>query len=206
MVESLFWRRLLARSGVGRLLPAVRRALLGGEAHLHRFSDRLLAAPLAELLDPALLAVASTPGAIDLAQGSPRSDLVPAVRGLPTQRPASAWGDAELRRELADRLRTEHGIGFDPADEVLITHGGTGAFAAVLDAFVNPGDRAVLFDPTSPIFRIGLKHRRAAIAWVTTRSEEGTPRFDMAAFAKAVRRQCLAGPKPDGASSRPGPG
>ncbi len=187
MVESLFWRRVLARSGVGRLLPAVRRALLGGEAHLHRFSDRLLAAPLAELIDPALLPAPGTPDAIDLALGAPRCDLVPTIRGLPARRPASAWGDPELRGELADRLRADHGLACDPADEVLITHGGTGAFAAVLDAFVNPGDRVVLFDPTAPIFPLGLKHRRASVTWVPTRTEAGIVRFDMTAFGKAMR-------------------
>jgi aspartate/methionine/tyrosine aminotransferase len=187
MVESLFWRRVLARSGVGHLLPAVRRALRGGEAHLHRFSDRLLAAPLAELIDPALLPAPGTPDAIDLALGAPRCDLAPTVRGLPGQRPPSAWGDPELRGELADRLRADHGLACDPADEVLVTHGGAGAFAAVLDAFVNPGDRVVLFDPTAPIFPLGLKHRRASVAWVPTRCEDGVVRFDMTAFGKAMR-------------------
>ncbi|HVK09827.1 MAG TPA: pyridoxal phosphate-dependent aminotransferase [Gemmataceae bacterium] len=187
MVESLFWRKVLARSGIGGLLPSVRRALLGGEAHLSRFSDRLLAAPLADLVDAALLPAAGTPDAIDLAMGTPRCGLGPAIRGLPVHRPPSAWGDPELRGELADRLRTDQGLSCDPADEVLITHGGTGAFATVLDAFVNPGDRAVLFDPTAPIFPIGLKHRRASVAWVPTRSEDGILRFDMTAFGKAIR-------------------
>src|SRR5262249_4253941 len=141
---------------------------------------------ITDLLDPALLP-ATTPDAIDFALGTPRCDVLPAVRGLPTHRPAAAWGDLELRGELADRVRREHGVTRDPADAVLITHGATGAFAAVLDAFVNPGDRVVLFDPSSPIFPLGLKHRRAAFVWVPTRTEDGILRFEPSAFAKAIR-------------------
>ena len=70
---------------------------------------------------------------------------------------------------------------------MLITHGATGAFAAAIDAFVNPGDPVVLFDPTAPIFPIGLAHRRARVRWVPTWGDAGRCRFPMDAFAKAMR-------------------
>jgi aspartate/methionine/tyrosine aminotransferase len=103
-----------------------------------------------------------------------------ALRGVNDSRGLSAWGLPELRREIADRQRV-------PIDEVLITHGATGAFAAAIDTFVNPGARVVLFDPTSPIFILGLKHRRARIRWVRTWLEDGKTRFDIELFARAMR-------------------
>ena len=101
--------------------------------------------------------------------------------------PTSAWGKMELREMLAAQFRLDHGAEHDPADEVLITHGASGAFAAAIDAFVNPGDRVVLFDPTSPIFAIGLKHRRATIRRVPTWSNDGHVGFAMDALTRAMR-------------------
>ena len=188
MTDSFFWRKLLARTGLARYAPSARRALGGAEEHLHRYSDRTLAVPLAELTDNALLPDITTPDSINLAVGCPPCELpFGGGRGLTDRRPQSAWGDPELRAELAARFRHDHGAEHDPADEVLVTHGATGAFAAVLDAFVNPGDRVVLFDPTSPIFPIGLKHRRAKVTWVRTWSDEGRLRFAMDALARSLR-------------------
>ena len=47
----------------------------------------------------------------------------------------------------------------NPETDVLVTHGATGALAAAFDAFVNLGDRVVLFDPCSPLFALGAKSR-----------------------------------------------
>jgi aminotransferase len=188
VIESFFWRKVLVGTGLARFLPAVRRALDGGEDYLHRYSDRTLAAPLTELGDSALLPDVRTPDSINLALGAPVCELPLGIgRGLHDRRLPPAWGDAELRAELAAQFQLDHGAEHDPADEVLVTHGASGALAAALDAFVNPGDRVVLFDPTSPIFPIGLKHRRAAMRWVRTWSDGGRVRFAMDAFARAMR-------------------
>jgi aspartate/methionine/tyrosine aminotransferase len=188
VIDSFFWRKLLAATGLARYVPAARRLLDGGEDYLRRYSDRTLAAPLADLQDNALLPHVATPDSINLALGAPPCELSFGIgRGLQDRRAPHAWGDPELRAELAARFQLDHGAEHDPADEVLITHGATGAFAAVIDAFVNPGDRVVLFDPTSPVFAIGLKHRRAAVRRVPTWSDGGRVRFAMDAFAKAMR-------------------
>src|SRR5262245_20035864 len=187
-LTPFFWRKLLARTGLARYVPAARRELDGAEDHLRFYSDRILAVPLADLLDPALMPDVSTPDSINLALGVPRCDLPTGVpRNVNGRRQADAWGDMELREELAARFHLDHGAEHDPADEVLITHGAAGAFAAAIDALINPGDRVVLFDPTSPIFRVGLKHRRASIRCVPTWSDAGQCRFAMDAFAKAMR-------------------
>ncbi|HEX3146665.1 MAG TPA: pyridoxal phosphate-dependent aminotransferase [Gemmataceae bacterium] len=188
MVRSFFWRKLLARSGFARFIPSVCRSLGGGEDFLRYYSDCALAVPIDELRDPALLPDIGTPNSINLALGSPRIDLLFGLgRAVNDRRPDSAWGDIELRSEIGIKLHLDHGVEYDSTDEVLIAHGASGAYAAVLDAFVNVGDPVVLFDPTSPIFPIGLKHRRARLRWVPTWSDEGRVRFAMDVFAKTMR-------------------
>ena len=93
MIDSYVLRKLLARSGLARFVPSVRRALAGGEDYLRFYSDRTLAVPLDHLADPALLPTVHTPDAINLALGSPPCEVPPpAVRGLADRRPASVFG------------------------------------------------------------------------------------------------------------------
>ncbi|HKA06996.1 MAG TPA: pyridoxal phosphate-dependent aminotransferase [Gemmataceae bacterium] len=188
VIDSFFWRKLLVRTGLARLIPSVRHAMAGGEDYLRFYSDRTLAIPLTQLTDDTLMPGVTTPDSINLALGAPRCEMpIGLGRGMHDQRPGCEWGDMELRSELAAQFQLDHGPEHDPANEVFITHGASGAFAAAIDAFVNPGDRVVLFAPTSPIFRIGLLHRRASIRWVPTWSDGGRVRFAMDAFAKAMR-------------------
>ncbi len=190
--SSFFWKKLSVRSGFARWLPAVKRQLGGGEEFLHYLSDRSLALPLTELLDPAWFPDVQVPDAINLALGSPRCELpLGSLRGINDRRSPSPWGLTELRDEIAHRFSAENDRSYDPSEEVLITHGASGAFAAVIDAFINPGAKVVLFDPTSPIFPLGLKHRRARIRWVSTWMEEGKPRFDIEAFTASMRGAAL---------------
>src|SRR4051812_22901048 len=169
-----FWlTKALVRSGIARWLPAVRRRLDGGAACLRYLSDRCLAAPLDGLADLAAYWPAAgdplrgCPDAIDLAGLAPRLELppparTPAARGYPPP-----GGLPELRSAVADHLAGGRPAG-GANDDVLIPAGATGAFAVALDTFVNPGDRVVLFGPTSPLFRVGLGHRRARVRWVPT--------------------------------------
>lgn len=187
-MESFFWRKVLARTGVGRMLPSVQRWLGGAEQYLHWYSDRTLALPLRQLHDHTLLPHISTPDSIHLALGVPRCELHSSLpRFIPEQITLPAWGDLELRTALAELFALNHGVERDPTDEWFITHGACGALASVIDAFVNPNDRVVLFDPTSPIFALGLAHRRANIAWVRTWSDEGMVRFNIEQFTRAMR-------------------
>jgi aspartate/methionine/tyrosine aminotransferase len=177
----------LVRLGVARWLPSVRRRLEGGTAYLHYLSDRCLATPLDGLADLAAHWRADAPDAIDLAHVGPRLDLPPpaaaraaAARGYPPP-----GGLPELRAAVADRL-AGRGLAVSSVDEVLVTAGASGAFFTALDTFVNPGDRVVLFAPTSPLFALGLQHRRARVRWVPTTTEAGRLRFGMEPFTKAL--------------------
>jgi aminotransferase len=56
-------------------------------------------------------------------------------------------GIVELRQAIAAKLLRDNGITADPQTEIVVTHGTTGAFAATLQALLNPGDGIVLFEP-----------------------------------------------------------
>src|SRR5207249_3351746 len=96
------------------------------------------------------------------------------------------WGLPELRAAVAEKLRADSRIEVNPNDEVLITHGAAGAFSVAVDSFVNPGDRVVLFDPTSPLYPFALRQRRARIHWLPTWMEAGRTRFHLDRLVKAL--------------------
>ncbi|MBX9583437.1 MAG: pyridoxal phosphate-dependent aminotransferase [Gemmataceae bacterium] len=182
-----FWlTKLLVRTGVARLLPAAHRLTAGGTAYLRYYSDKVLAAPHAELLDPATFPGPPWPELIDLNRPAP-ADADP---GRPT--PAARLGTPPhglptLRESIADRYVRRDGRAVDPDHELHVTHGATAAYAAALDALVNPGDRVVLFDPCSPLFSVGAKSRRATLRWVPTWAEDGRLRYPAKVFERAMR-------------------
>jgi len=192
--------KLLIRTGIARFLPTVQRLTDGGGAFLHYYSDQVLAAPLAELRELAAFRGLHGPDAIDLALAAPRFDLVSSgSTKLPADRRGwpPPWGLPELREAVAEKLLADHHLAVSPTDEVLITHGAAGAFSLALDTFVNRGDRVVLFDPTSPLYVLSLRHRRARIRWLSTWMDGGRTRFRLAALAQALsgaRMVVLASP------------
>lgn len=179
-----FWlKKACVRTGVARFLPIAKR-FTNGEPRFARYvSDRILAAPLDELRDPATFPQSCGSAIVNLNLGVPALDLAPPLRMPRDATPADAFGSMDLRTAIAQA----HDRHPDPASEIVVTHGATGAYSAILDAFVNPGDRVVLFDPCSPLFHLGAKSRRANVNWVSTWSEDGRTRFLSAGLAKAMR-------------------
>jgi aspartate/methionine/tyrosine aminotransferase len=189
VARPLWLTRLLVRSGVARFLPDARRLTDGHPHALRYYSDAVLAAPVEELLDPAYLPGPPGPDAIDLNRPAPRTDS-PVGPGRPTpdrRGTPPPWGTPDLRNALADLYVRRDGRDVDPEHELFITHGATAAYAAALDAFVNPGDRVVLFDPCSPLFALGAKSRRARVRRVPTWTDDGRCRFLERDFERAVR-------------------
>ena len=188
MFSSFFWKKTLVRSGIARFFPSVKRLLGGGEQFLHYLSDRALAFPLADLLDPAWFPDVQAPDAINLrwARRAANCRWAPCAAST-IGGPCRPGGSPSFATKSCCGTSSNTKVWPNPADEVLVTHGATGAFATVIDTFSDPGSKVVLFDPTSPIFPLGLKHRRAKIRWVDTWLEEGKTRFDIEGFASAMR-------------------
>ena len=56
-------------------------------------------------------------------------------------------GIVPLRKAIADKLRQDNNLEVDFATEIVVTNGTTGAFAATLAAFLNPGDGILILEP-----------------------------------------------------------
>ncbi len=205
----LLVKKLLVRSGIARHLPMTARLTDGGSEHVHYYSDKILAAPVAELRDPATFPEIGGVDVVNLNLGASQFDSPLSTGRLSVDRHGkpSAWGLPALRETISGHYRRRDKRFFDPRDEVFITHGATGAYSAVLDAFVNPGNRVVLFDPCSPLFAVGAKSRRASISWVPTTTENGVLKYDADTLSVALRGAkliVLADPtNPTGASFTP---
>jgi aspartate/methionine/tyrosine aminotransferase len=187
---SFFLVKWLVRLRLARWLPRVRRLLEGGTSYLHYYSDRVLAAPVQDLREAAALLERHRGEAVDLSLGAPRFDLLPSGSNkLPADQ--RAWpppgGLSELRAAVAFKLHVDHGLEVHPAHDVLVTAGATGAFQTALDAFINPGDGVVLFDPTSPLYALAVRQRRGRVRWVPTWMEDGRTRFRLHHLARALR-------------------
>ncbi len=184
-----FWlTKLLVRTRLARFTRRAKRLTDGGTSYLRYYSDRVLAAPVEELLDPAYFPDSPGPGVFDLNQPAPRSESGASLGRLTADRKGNppSMGLPELRSAIAARYQRLDGRKVDAATEVLVTHGATGAFTAALDAFVNTGDRVVLFDPSSSLFSLGAKSRRATVRWVSTWTEDGRCRYIARDFEKAM--------------------
>ena len=57
-----------------------------------------------------------------------------------------AEGAAELRTAIAKKLARDNGLQADPASEICVTVGASGAYAATLHALLDPGDGVLLFE------------------------------------------------------------
>lgn len=189
MRQPLFLLKLLIHSGAARWLPGVRRRL-GDADFLRYYSNRLLAAPLRQLEEATANLHAPGVEVIDLTRGSPSFDVLPsATTKLPVDR--RGWpplaGLSELCGAVSEKLLCDNGLAFNPTGEILITAGVVGAVQTVLDAFVNRGDRVVLFDPCSPLFSLLARARRARLRWLPAWIEEGRTRFRKDHLARALR-------------------
>ena len=58
-----------------------------------------------------------------------------------------AEGTAELRQAIAGKLQRDNGLRADPASEICVTVGASGAYAAAIHALLDPGDGVLLLEP-----------------------------------------------------------
>jgi len=61
---------------------------------------------------------------------------------------ASSQGLTSLRESAALKLRRDNDLEYDPASEILVTHGGIHAYYLALQSLLNPGDEVLLPNPS----------------------------------------------------------
>jgi aminotransferase len=93
-------------------------------------------------------------GGINLAQGVCDTPVPEAVRRAASEAIeeganvySRAEGLLELRVALAEKMRRDQGLGYDPETEILVTSGATGAFFVAAQALLDPGDEVIVFEP-----------------------------------------------------------
>jgi aspartate/methionine/tyrosine aminotransferase len=59
-----------------------------------------------------------------------------------------AMGMDELRKAIAAKLLRDEGVTYDPASEILVTHGGIHAYYLAMQSILNPGDDVLIPDPS----------------------------------------------------------
>jgi aspartate/methionine/tyrosine aminotransferase len=57
-------------------------------------------------------------------------------------------GTVELRKAIAAKLQRDEGVDYDPASEILVTHGGIHAYYTAMQSVLNPGDDVLVPDPS----------------------------------------------------------
>jgi aspartate/methionine/tyrosine aminotransferase len=99
--------------------------------------------------------LAKQAGAVNLAQGFPDERgperVLAAMREelmQGTHQYAPYMGEPRLREAVAAHMMDFGGLEYNPETEITITTGATEAIYSAINAFVNPGDRVLIFDPS----------------------------------------------------------
>ena len=148
-------------------------------------------APFGTSVFAEMTALAHQHDAINLGQGFPDFDgpdfvidaAMAAMKAGHNQY-APMPGVPALRRAVADHQRHFYGLEHDPDTEITVHAGATGALCATLQALLDPGDEAVIFEPYYDAYRPGI-----SLAGATERVVRLTPpdfTFDPAELEAAV--------------------
>ena len=107
------------------------------------------------MADRILALKASGKNIVGLQVGDPDFGTHPAIAdaamkaiqsGLTHYGPSRGYPD--LRTAVANKLTRDEGITYDPASEILITHGGIHAYYLAMQSILNPGDDVLVPDPS----------------------------------------------------------
>jgi aspartate/methionine/tyrosine aminotransferase len=117
--------------------------------------ESLRQSPTVAMSDRILALKASGRKIIGLQVGDPDFATPPAVmdvalramqEGLTHYGPSQGY--AELRRAAALKLERDNHVSYDPATELLVTHGGIHAYYLAMQSILNPGDEVLVPDPS----------------------------------------------------------
>ncbi len=107
-----------------------------------------------------------------------------ALRGGLTRYPDNR-GEPILRQAIAEKLKREQGLEYDPECEILVTDGATSGIFTALGALVNPGDKVLLPDPIYDAYQSPISIWGATPVPVRSVIRNGRFAFDRAALEAA---------------------
>ena len=81
-------------------------------------------------------------------------------------------GRMELRRAIAEKGLIAKGL-YDPESEIIVTNGGMGAFALVMQVLLDPGDQVLIQDPQYLNFAATVSYCGGVAVRVPTTAESG---------------------------------
>ncbi len=124
--------------------------------------------------------VADTPGVISLGVGEPDFTTPwhiceAGIHALELGRTSYTAnnGVPELREEIAAYLERVHASAYDPADEILITIGGSEALDLAFRAILEPGDEAIVVDPSFVSYAPLAMLTGGNVIRISTKAENG---------------------------------
>ena len=122
---------------------------------LNQQLDQIRQSSTVAMADRVLALKASGRKIIPLHVGDPDFDTHPAIldRAVRAMREglthyAPSRGDLEFRLATASKLMRENNISYDPATEILATHGGVHAYYLAMQSILSPDDEVLIPDPT----------------------------------------------------------
>ncbi len=113
-------------------------------------------------------------------------------------------GMPELRRAIAENLKTKYNLQYDPEEEILITVGVSEGLDLVMRAILNPGDKVIVPEPWYVAYTAVVHLAGAKPILIKSNAKNGfkvTPQEIEAAYEKGVKALLLGYPaNPSGAS------
>ena len=89
-------------------------------------------------------------------------------------------GTLELRKAIAAKLQRDEGVTYDPASEIIVTHGGIHAYYLAMQSVLNPGDDVLIPDPSWATHSNMAIMLRGNVIRVPAPAENGfIPQFDL---------------------------
>lgn len=128
-------------------------------------------------IDQSIFAVmtrlANEHGALNLSQGFPDFQISEALidrvhfymKGGFNQY-APMPGVPTLRQAIADKIRRDHGVAYDPDNEITITAGATQALYTAITAMINEGDEVIIFEPAYDSYAPAVKINGGLVKFV----------------------------------------
>ncbi|HSJ85805.1 MAG TPA: pyridoxal phosphate-dependent aminotransferase [Anaerolineales bacterium] len=154
--------------------------------HLNVQFDSIRQSATVAMADRILALKASGQKIIGLQVGDPDFATPPAVIDVAMKAMSdglthytSSRGHADLLAAIAKKLQRDEGVTYDPASEILVTHGSIHAYYTAMQSILNPGDEALVPDPSWATHSNMAIMLRGNVIRVPAPAENGfIPRFE----------------------------